>query len=277
MQALTIHPDTPPQDAYEMLVRAIAESRQNIGQNFYTLGQALAYIKDHKLYEAGGFKTFFAFLRDPRVDIAATDAERFMTVSDDPAFERELNMGLSKMLELMKLPSESRTQILTQGAEVNGKHKDIQEMNLRELRQASQQIKREGKTRCDRCRRWVDAVKELDGQSYGYGGSHTCFDDEMEERRSLSAGRISDEQLDQVLTTLKSAAPAEAPADQPALAWLPDSLYQVYGQLMQDQAGGEISREGLQRELEMLGKLMHMCQNRQKEVKQLLKTLAELE
>ncbi|MEZ0373698.1 MAG: hypothetical protein ACAI44_31695, partial [Candidatus Sericytochromatia bacterium] len=133
MQALTIHPDTPPQDAYEMLVRLIAESRQNIGQSFFSLGQALAYIKDNKLYEVGGFATFFAFLADRRVDIAAADAERFMAITDDPAFERQLNMGLSKMLELMKMPGTQRHQLLEKGAEINGQHKDIQEMNLREL------------------------------------------------------------------------------------------------------------------------------------------------
>ncbi|PKL77958.1 MAG: hypothetical protein CVV27_04190 [Candidatus Melainabacteria bacterium HGW-Melainabacteria-1] len=278
MPALAIHPDTPPQDAFEMLLRMIAESRQNIGQNFYTLGQALAYIKDNRLYEVGGFNTFFAFLRDARVDIAAPDAERFIAITEDPAFERQLSMGLSKMLELMKLPETTRSQILTQGAEVNGQHKDIQEMNLRELRQASQQIKREGKTRCDRCRRWVDAVKELDGHFYGAGGAHSCYDAELEERRSLSAGRIPAEQLDQVLETLKGAAPASASAAaEPALAWLPESLYQVYGQLIQDQNRGEISRESLQREQEMLRKLVHLCQTRLQEIQQLGKALAELE
>lgn len=278
MPELVIHPDTPPQDAFEMLIRMIAESRQNIGQNFFTLGQALAYIKEHKLYQAGGFSTFFAFLRDRRVDIAAADAERFIAMTDDPAFERQLNMGLSKMLELMKLPETTRTQILTEGAEVNGQRKDIQEMNLKELRQASQQIKREGKTRCDRCRRWVDAVKELDGHFYGYGGAHSCFETEMEERRSLTAGRIPAEQLDMVLDTLKSAAPtaAETP-DAPALAWLPETVYQIYGQLLQDQTGGEVTRENLEREQDMLRKLVHMCQTRLAEIQQLKKALAELE
>lgn len=274
VQSLSIHPDTPPQDAYEMLVRVIAESRQNIGQNFFTLGQALDYVKEHKLYQVGGFKTFFDFLRDRRVDIAAPDAERFMAMTQDPAFERQLNMGLSKMLELMKMPGTQRSQLLENGAEINGQHKDINEMNLRELRQASQEIKREGKSRCDRCRRWVDSVKELDGHSYGYGGAHTCYDDELEERRALSAGRIPAEQLDQVLSTLK---PATSAPDTPAVAWLPESLYQLYGQMIQDQASGEVSRESLQHESEVLRKLLHLCQSRLKEIQELSKALTELE
>lgn len=273
MQALSIHPETPPQDAYEMLVRVIAESRQNIGQNFFTLGQALDYIKENKLYEVGGFSTFFEFLRDRRVDIAAADAERFMAITQDPAFERQLNMGLSKMLELMKMPGAQRSQLLEKGAEINGQHKDINEMNLRELRQASQEIKREGKSRCDRCRRWVDSVKELDGHAYGYGGSHTCYDDELEERRSLTAGRLPPEQLDQVLSSLKPATAAEGSP----VEWLPESLYQLYGQLLQDQSGGEVSRESLQREQEVLRKLLHLCQNRLKEIQELNKALSELE
>ncbi|MEZ0367485.1 MAG: hypothetical protein ACAI44_00200, partial [Candidatus Sericytochromatia bacterium] len=188
--------------------------------------------------------------------------------------ERQLNMGLSKMLELMKMPGTQRHQLLEKGAEINGQHKDIQEMNLRELRQASQEIKREGKTRCDRCRRWVDSVKELDGHFYGAGGAHSCYDAELEERRSLSAGRIPPEQLDQVLNTLR---PAASAADAAPVHWLPESLYQLYGQLLQDQAGGEVSRASLQHEQDVLRKLLNLCQHRLQEIQEMTKALTELE
>jgi hypothetical protein len=200
-----------------------------------------------------------------------------MAITDDPAFERQLNIGLSKMLELMKMPDTQRSQLLQQGADINGQHKDLQEMNLRELRQASQQIKREGKTRCDRCRRWVDAVKELDGHFYGSGGAHSCYETELEERRALSAGRIPAEQMDQVLASLKMSNAVPVAEQAAPLTWLPDSLYQLYGQLLQDQAGGEVTREGLLHEQETLRKLQHLCNTRLKEVQELLKTLSELE
>lgn len=278
MNSLMIHSDTPPQDAYEMLIRMIAESRQNIAQNFLTLGQALAYVKDHKLYELGGFTTFVDFLQDRRVDIAPTDAHKFIALTDDPAFEKQLNMGLSKMLEIMKIPGPQRKQLLQQGAEINGQHKDIQEMNLKELRQASQEIKREGKTRCERCRRWVDAVKELDGHFFGSGGAHTCYELELEDRRALSAGRIPSEQMEQVLENLKMPRVANLVEQQmPATAWLPESLYQLYGQLLQDQSGGEVSREGLLQEQETLRKLQHLCQHRLSEIHELLQALNAME
>lgn len=276
MQTLMILADAPPEESYEKLVSAVVEARQGIGQNFFVLGQALTLIKSHKLYKAGGFGSFAAFLRDKRIDIAAQDADRFMTVTQDPAFERNLNMGLSKMLELMKLPATQREVLLNQGATINGEHKDINDMNLKEMRQATQELKREGKSRCDRCRRWVDVVNELDGKFFGSGGSHQCFELEMEERRALSAGRIPETRVEQVLEGLRT---QDTPADASPLEWLPDSLYQLYGQIIADQqaSGGEVSREQLHQEQQRLGKLMELCQHRLGEIQEMLKVLDELE
>ncbi|MGV3524651.1 MAG: hypothetical protein ACO1RX_10510 [Candidatus Sericytochromatia bacterium] len=277
MQIITLNEHDSPQETFEALVDTIAAARQNIGENFLTLGQALATIKQNKLYELGQFANFGAFLRDRRVAIASQDAERFIAISQDPAFERQLSLGLSKMLELMKLPTPQREQLMTQGAELGGVRKDLQEMNLSEIKQATREIKREGKTPCDRCRRWVDNVKELDGHFYGDGGGHTCFELELEERRSLSSGRMPQDQVQQVLETLRNGPGVTVLPEAPPVQWLPDRLYQLYGQLLQDQAGGEVSREGLLHEQDTLRKLVHLCQNRLHEIQELLKALDAME
>lgn len=278
MSNLTPIADKSPQEAYDFLVHTIAEARLNIGQSFMTLGQALTYVKKEKLYQQGGFTSFAAFLQDRRVDIDSRDADRFMAMTRDPAFERNLNMGLSKMLELMKLPAAQREHLLQTGAEVNGQHKNIEDMNLKEMKMAAQGLKREGKSRCDRCRRWVEEVKELNGRQYGAGAGHNCYELEIEERQALSAGRIPEAQVDQVLQTLRSETSPSASSEQ-ALQWLPESLYQLYGQLLvdQEQAGGEVSRENLEHEAEVLRKLNHLCQTRLQDIQETLKALDELE
>lgn len=268
--------DKPPQEAYDFLVQTIGEARLNIGRNFMILGQALVYIKKERLYQQGGFTSFAGFLQDREIDISSRDAERFMTMTRDPAFERNLNMGLSKMLELMKLPAPQREQLLHAGADVNGQHKNIEDMNLKEMKMAAQGLKREGKSRCDRCRRWVEEVKELSGRFFGATAAHNCYELEIEERQSLTNGRIPDAQVDQLLETLRSETSPSGPAEQ-SLQWLPESLYQLYGQLLQDQAGGEVSRDNLAHEAEVLHKLVKLCQSRLKDVQETLRDLDELE
>lgn len=270
-----------PQENYEMLVNSIVNARQNIGMNFMTLGKALDLIQSQELFRNGGFRSFQAFLRSDQINIAAPDADRFMAITRDPAFERNLNMGLSKMLELMKLPQEQREHLLSQGATINGQHKDIQTMNLKEMRQATQALKREGKSRCDRCHRWVEEVRELDGKQFGHGADHTCYSQEIEERQSLTANSLPPEKLGEVLNIIKEAtAPQHVQAPEAApLQWLPESLYQVYGQLLyaQQQSGGEVSAEALEQEREMLGKLLHLCKNRLVEIKEMTKALKAME
>ncbi len=265
-----------PQGDYDKLVDAIIQARHSIGGNFLTLGQALSVVKDQRLYEQGGFQSFAHFLNDKRIDIAPTDAQRFMAVTRDPAFERNLNMGLSKILELMKLPSAQRGELLANGATINGEHKDIQNMNLKEMKAASQELKRDGKQRCERCRRWVDVAQELEGKLYGSGGSHKCFELELEERRSLSAGRLPEDQLDQVLTTLRT---EDVPSSASPLQWMPESLYNLYGQLIheQEQSGGEVTTEALSQEQETLKKLVYLCQNRLNEVTEMLKAMQAMD
>jgi hypothetical protein len=259
------------------LVDTIVDARQNIAANFLTIGQALATVKSRKLYREEGHTSFAAFLNDSRIDIVPADAERFMSLAEDPTFSRKATLGLSKMLELIKLPPADRERILTQGAELKGQVKSIEEMNLRELKQASQEIKRQGKSRCERCSRWVDVVQELDGHFYGSGSSHTCYEYELEERRTLSAGRIPTEQLDTVLDSLRFESVQTTP-DATPLQWLPDSLYQLYGQILQDpnRMNGEVSQENLLHEQEVLKKFLNLCQNRMKEIQETLQMLKEL-
>lgn len=280
MQIQTIETEALPPDtgAFSALFDTIVEARQNIAANFLTIGQALTTIKTRKLYREKGFTSFSAFLHDPRIDIAPTDAERFMTLADDPSFSKKATLGLSKMLELIKLPPADRERLLSEGAKFKGQTKSVDQMNLRELKQASQEIKRQGKSRCDRCGRWVDQVKEIDGRFYGSGSSHSCYELEMEERRSLIAGRIPAAQLDNVLDTLRFESIQTTP-EAPPLQWLPDSLYQLYGQLLQDPSrqNGEISAEQLKHEQDVLKKLIHLCQNRLREIQETLEMLSELE
>lgn len=276
----TLNQDAPA-ETLEQVIQLIQESRQNIGQNFFALGQALSFVKENRVYMAGGYDSFASFLRDKRVDIAAQDASRFMALTQDPAFERNLSMGLSKMLEVLKLPRNKRQQLLATGAEVNGQVKQIDEMNLKELKQASQELRREGKSRCDRCRRWVDSVKDLDGQFFGDGSGHACYELEMEERRALSAGGIPQAQMQNVLQTLKvETLPEDAPTEATTpLEWLPDSLYQLYGQILYEQQndGGEVSRERLEQEREALKKFLHLCNKRMGEIQEMLQALDQLE
>jgi hypothetical protein len=269
---------SPEHDAFSALVETIATARNQIASQFLTIGQALNTIKTQKLYQQGDFTSFAAFLHDPRIDIAPADAERFMSIADDPAFHHQATLGLSKMLELLKLPAADRQKLLTEGAELRGRNKSVEEMNLRELRQASQELRREGKQRCERCNRWVDEVRELDGRCYGAGGTHTCYELELEERRALTAGRIPAPQLDHVLENLRFDSVTVTP-ETPPLQWLPDSLYQLYGQLLQDsaQSGGEVSAVHLQHEQATLKKLVHLCQSRLREIQETLEMLRELE
>ncbi|MBF2052800.1 MAG: hypothetical protein IGS03_04960 [Candidatus Sericytochromatia bacterium] len=277
MNDITVFPELAqhsPQESFAFLMETVVQARQQIGQNFLALGQALSLIKSRRLYEQGGFDSFYAFLRDKRVDIASQDAERFMAITEDPQSARSLTMGLSKMLELMKLPAPQREQLLARGAELNGSHKSLDEMNLKEMRQAAQELKREGKQRCERCRRWVEQLKELDGRLFGDGEGHNCYALELEERQSLAAGRLAPARMDQVLDSLRL---EQTPPEAPPLQWLPESLFQVYGQLLQEQSDGEVSREALERERETLRKLMHLCQTRLQDVQQTLKALEVLE
>lgn len=280
MHIQSIETEALPLDtgAFSALFDTIVEARQNIAANFLTIGQALTTIKSRKLYREKGFTSFAAFLQDPRIDIALSDAERFMTLANDPSFIQKTALGLSKMLELLKLPPAERVRLLNEGAQFKGQTKSVEQMNLRELKQASQEIKRRGKSRCDRCGRWVEQVKEIDGRFYGAGKSHSCYEIEMEERRSLSAGRIPAEQLNHVLDTLRFERVQAAPESAP-LQWLPESIYQLYGQLLQDPGyqRAEVSAEQLKQEQTTLKKLIHLCQNRLREIQETLEMLSVLE
>lgn len=262
--------------SFEEHLDLLLKARENLAGNFLTIGQILGVIKRDKLYEQGGFSTFHQFLKNKQISIVPQDAERFILMSEDPHFQKHAVMGFSKMLELLKLPAPERQKILSEGAKVGGQIKPLDEMSLSELKEASREIKRRDKTRCDRCGRWVDEVKEIDGKFYGSGGAHSCFEYEMEERRAISAGRIPAAQLDMVLDSLKLDKKA-IPAEAEPLQWLPESLYQLYGQILQENQSGEVSESALTQEQEVLKKLMNLCQTRLKDIQETLSALKELE
>lgn len=274
-------PATPVPRNHDLaaLVRTINDSKQNIAQNFLVIGHALAQIRDQDLYREMGFNSFNQFLTDQRVDISPRDAERFIAITEDPHFQRHTRLGLSKIMELLKLEPATRERLLSRGAEINGTVKQIDQMNLSEMKRATSEIRREGKVRCDRCGRWVDQVKELDGRFYGSGGAHSCYEYEMEERRTLSAGRIPAAQLDTVLDTLKTKVAKDVKDDAVALEWLPESFYQLYGQILQEQSSlsGEITPDGLKKEKDMLQKLIHLCQTRLHDIQDTMMLLKEMD
>lgn len=263
------------------LITAISEAKTNITENFYLLGRCLGEIKTKKLYTQDGHKTFYQFLRDHRVDMSPADAERFIALTEDEYFQKNLSMGLSKMLELLKLEPQQRKRLLNEGVNVNGTMKPLESTNMNELKKYTRDLKREGKVRCDRCGRWVDRVKQIDGKFYGASGTHSCYDLEMEERRNISEGRIPAAQLDNVLDTLKASALKEVPPpeiQQEPINWLPESLYQLYGQLLKEQSQtGEINADTLKREKETLKKLVRLCQSRLREIQDTMGLLKELD
>lgn len=111
-----------------------------------------------------GFSSFIDFLRTPEVDLSTTIAERFIMLSDDEDLSKSLYLGFAKVTEILKLEPEHRKRLLTNPVEINGDKKSVDDLSLSELRKISQDFKREGKLKCDRCGRWVYYLKELDGK-----------------------------------------------------------------------------------------------------------------
>ena len=70
-------------DALPAFVSVIAETKKNITENFYTLGQCLAEVRNRHLYKGQGFDNFYQFLRDKQIDISPKDAERFIAITED--------------------------------------------------------------------------------------------------------------------------------------------------------------------------------------------------
>lgn len=266
----------------DLLIKEIKTHKKNTALSFFEIGSKLKLIREEKLYKQKGFSSFGDFLKIPEVDFSSVIAERFIMMTDDPDLQKSLYIGASKMTEVLKLAPEHRKQLLSQPFEIRGEKKSLDEISLNELKKISQDFKRQGKLKCDRCGRWVDHLKELDGKFYGVGSKHSCYEQEVEERRMLQENAIPAEQLDNVLKDLKGALPKKEEIEEKdvqvvdnSLSWLPESIYQVYGQFLNEykKNSEDISLESLQKEEEMIGNLMYLLKSRLKDIKETIGAL----
>jgi hypothetical protein len=92
----------------------------------------------------------------------------------------------------------------------------------------------------------------------------------------LQENAIPAEQLDNVLKDLKGALPKKEEVEEKdvqvvdnSLSWLPESIYQVYGQFLNEykKNSEDISLESLQKEEEMISNLMYLLKSRLKDIK----------
>lgn len=260
----------------DVLVQEIKNYKEQSAVSFYEIGTRLKFIKSEELYREKGFSSFIDFLRTPEVDLSTTIAERFIMLSDDEDLSKSLYLGSAKVTEILKLEPEHRKRLLTNPVEINGDKKTVDDLSLSELRKISQDFKREGKLKCDRCGRWVDHLKELDGKFYGAGSKDSCYDRELEERRTLEERAIPIAQFDNVLNDLKKTvqpivddSTPEKIEDIPTINWLPESIYQIYGQFLHQyqKNSEELSLDQLEKEEEVINKLMHLLKSRLKDIK----------
>lgn len=274
------------------LVKEIKVFKEQSAFSFYEIGTRLKYIKEKKLYKEKGFEAFSDFLRTPEIDISTIIADRFIDVTEDESLKKSLSLGSAKVTEILKLAPEQRKKILAGPFEIKGVKKNIEDLSLNEVKKISQDIKREGKLKCDRCSRWVDNLKELDGKFYGIGNKHSCYEQEVEERRLLQENAIPTEQFDTVLANLKKTYKKpevevlkELNSDfeeiepekkeDTSINWLPESIYQVYGQFLTqyNKNSEEISKGNLEQEEATIHKIMHLMKNRLKDIKETLNLL----
>lgn len=265
----------------DLLLKEIKVHKHQTANSFYEIGIRLKLIKDEELYTQKGFSSFPEFLKIPEIDLSNVLAERFMIVSEDEDVKKALYLGSAKVTEILKLDPENRKKILNNPVDINGSSKSIDELSLNELKKVSQEFKRAGKLKCDRCGRWIDHLKELDGKFYGAGSKHSCYDRAIEDRRNIEENAIPAAQLDNVLNDLKRTVPHVNGHTSP-INWLPESIYQVYGQFLHQYKinSEELSIEELEKEEDIVEKLMNLLKSRLKDIKesvQLIKSSSDVE
>lgn len=256
----------------DILMGEIKKYKESSAVSFFEIGVRLKLIKNSELFRQKGFSSFLDFIKTPEIDLSSTLAERFMMMDEDEDLKKSLYLGSAKVTEILKLEPEHRKKLLSAPIEINGEKKSVDELSLNQLRKVSQDFKRAGKMKCDRCGRWVDHLKELDGKFYGSGSKDSCYDKELEDRRALEENAIPTAQFDNVLNDLKSTIVIEKSEDEketPMINWLPESIYQVYGQFLHqyEKNSEELSLEQLEKEEEIISKLMNLLKSRLKDVK----------
>lgn len=254
---------------FDELFVEIKTLKQQTAVSFYEIGIRLKKIRNENLYREKGFSSFVEFIKTPEIDFSNIIAERFILTTEDEDLKKSLYLGSAKVMEILKLNQDQRKKLLNDPININGEQKTVEDMSLNELRKVSQDFKRTGKFKCDRCGRWVDHLKELDGKFYGAGSKHSCYDREIEDRRLLEENAIPSAQLDNVLNDLKSTVP-HVNNNTSAISWLPESIFHVYGQFLNQykENSEEISPEALQEEEEIIEKLMHLLKSRLKDIKE---------
>jgi hypothetical protein len=265
----------------DLLLEEIKAHKHQTANSFNEIGIRLKLIKDEELYTQKGFSTFLDFLKTPEIDLSNILAERFMLMGQDEDVKKSLYLGSAKVTEILKLDPEHRKKILNDPVDINGSRKTVDELSLNELKRVSQDFKRAGKLKCDRCGRWIDHLKELDGKFYGAGSKHSCYDREVEDRRNIEENAIPAAQLDNVLNDLKSTVP-HVNGHTATINWLPESIYQVYGQFLHQYKinSEELSLEELEKEEDIVEKLMNLLKSRLKDIKdsvQLIKSSSPAE
>ena len=82
----------------------------------------------------------------------------------------------------------------------------------------------------------------------------------------------------EMVDEVKKLMPKEEENAQEPLNWLPESLYQLYGQLLKEQTEtGELSLDVLKKERDTLKKLVRLCQSRLRDIQDTMVSLKELE
>lgn len=259
------------------LIQEIRNLKKQTGLNFLEIGKKLKKIKEKKLYSEKGMAHFYEFLRSPEVDFSPPVAERLILLVEDEKLQDSIYLGAEKITEILKLPEDHRNRLLSEPVRISGREKKLEDLTLNELRKVSQEIKRTGKLKCDRCGRWVEHLKELDGKFYGSGSKHSCYDREIEDRRIIEENLIPEAQYQNVLEGLKETIKTdpENPIHEPAI--ISESIFQVYGQFLQQYKNNseEVDLMQLEKEEEMINKLLHLLKNRLKDIRETFSLLRE--
>lgn len=256
----------------DKILDELKDLKNNISINFIQIGIKLKKIKEEKLYLEKGFKNFFDFIKNSEIDLSPILVDRFISIAEDQNIEKIKYLDINKINELVKLEPKYREKLLSEPIEIEGREKTISDMSLNEIKKISQNFRREGKFRCDRCGRWVENVKELDGKIYGTGSKHSCYDKEIEERRYIEENSIPSAQLDNVLNQIKNTFETNNDELNESLS---EGIYKIYGQFVYQHKinSEELTIESLEREKEILEKFINLLKNRLKDIKNTINLL----
>lgn len=249
----------------DKILKDLNEFKNNISINFLQIGIRLKKIKEEKLYLEKGFKTFFDFIKNSEIDLSPILVDRFISITEEKNIEKIKYLDINKINEIVKLDPKYREKLLSEPIKLENKEKTISDMSLSEIKKISQSFKREGKFKCDRCGRWVEKVKELDGKIYGTGNKHSCYDKEVEERRYIEENSIPAAQLDNVLNQIKNTFDNTNELNKS----FSESIYKIYGQFIYQHKlnSEELTIESLEKEKDIIEKFINLLKNRLKDIK----------